>query len=65
MSSPPVLSRSTFTMGFVWLADEFAVYSYESPDVIQFLRVAEREWEDMGRPETITVTIQPGDLLNG
>jgi hypothetical protein len=21
-------------------------------------------WEDMGKPETITVTIEPGDLLN-
>lgn len=22
------------------------------------------DWQEMGRPETITVTIEPGDLLN-
>lgn len=22
------------------------------------------DWQDMGEPETITVTIEPGDLLN-
>ena len=23
------------------------------------------DWEDLGRPDTITVTIEPGDHLNG
>lgn len=28
---------------------------------LDFLR---KDWDEMGRPETVTVTIQPGDRLN-
>ena len=27
-------------------------------------RIQRSEWEDMGKPDTITVTVEPGDLLN-
>ena len=29
------------------------------------VRVPLLDWEDLGRPTTITVTIEPGDHLNG
>lgn len=29
-----------------------------------FCDFAKEDWEDLGRPVVITVTIQPGDLLN-
>lgn len=30
----------------------------------QTLTMNRRVWEDMGRPDTITMTIEPGDRLN-
>jgi hypothetical protein len=30
----------------------------------EFFWMTQDDWEDMGKPEAITVTIQPGDLLN-
>lgn len=38
---------------------------YEDTNVIQrTVELDAEDWEEMGRPETITVTIEPGDRLN-
>ena len=61
------LTRSTFLLSFVWQADTRAIFSYdplEDGNPIFWAVEADR-WVDMGKPETVTVTIQPGDLLNG
>lgn len=64
MTSP--LTKSRIVMAFLWLADEHAIFSYEgyAEDDPQFLRLSGQAWKDMGEPRAITVTIQPGDLLN-
>ena len=30
----------------------------------RYIAVSRGDWDDMGRPEVVTVTIEPGDLLN-
>lgn len=34
------------------------------PDIIRSFTMAEEQWNDMGSPLTITVTVEPGDRLN-
>ena len=61
------LTRSTFLLSFVWQADTRAIFSYdphEDGNPIFWAMEADK-WEDMGSPRVVTVTIQPGDLLNG
>lgn len=36
----------------------------EDGDVNDTVYISRADWDDMGRPETITVTVEPGDLLN-
>ena len=44
-----------------------AVYtpSFVSEGGVEAYLLAEQLWRDMGEPETITVTVEPGDTLNG
>lgn len=66
MNSPrAALSQSRLQMSFLWLVDSAAVFAYGDEDDPDYLNVSREVWEDMGQPRTITVTIQPGDLLNG
>jgi hypothetical protein len=44
---------------FFW-ADDPDIPHYENTSLYLTLR----EWWDMGSPRTITVTVEPGDLLN-
>lgn len=43
--------------------------SFSSPDDtmdrLTFVAIANEVWEDLGKPECITVTVEPGDKLNG
>lgn len=59
------LSRQVILASFIWLTDDRAVYSYGDEDNPQFLYLTKYVWEEMGNPESLTLTIQPGDLLNG
>jgi hypothetical protein len=34
------------------------------PGDVTYINVPERDWMDMGEPREITVTIEPGDMLN-
>lgn len=36
----------------------------EDNGTVRILVLAREDWEDMGQPETITITIEPGDHLN-
>lgn len=35
------------------------------PSMVRHLDVPESDWQAMGEPDRITVTFEPGDLLNG
>ena len=57
-----VLDRDTDTPTHVRFAYEPDLAAGEAPTHTVYVeRVA---WRDMGEPDTITVTIEPGDLLN-
>lgn len=62
-----MLTKTRITLSFVWQADTRAIFSYdpdESGNPI-FWAIEAEKWLEMGKPETVTVTIQPGDNLNG
>jgi hypothetical protein len=64
-SSTVRLSRQQLLASFIWLTDDRAVYSYGDDDNPQFLYLMKHIWEEMGRPDNLTLDIQPGDQLNG
>ncbi len=43
----------------------FVQHPEEEGEVARGVDVLTQDWEDMGRPDIVTVTIEPGDLLNG
>lgn len=54
-------------LGFVEFTDEDAPGTPEvdrSP-FFTICRIDQETWSEMGQPKEITVTIEPGDLLNG
>lgn len=59
-----VLTKSVLIMDFVWQVDEKVTFQYGDEDDPLWFFVSTQSWEDMGKPRSITVTIQPGDLLN-
>ena len=47
--------------------DAFTVQFIEPLDELgdaRGINLCRRDWDDMGSPDTITVTIEPGDTLN-
>lgn len=72
MSDEPILSEHRTVLDFSDAqSDQHAVFEQKSDglpgerDVFDQFWMPLEEWEAMGRPLQITVTIQPGDLLNG
>jgi hypothetical protein len=59
------LTRSQHLASFLWLTDSTAIYSYGDEDAPNFYKVDEQSWVDMGKPAALTITVEPGDLLNG
>jgi hypothetical protein len=50
-------------------SDEKGIQVFESDDDIDYIlrekhKMRSDVWKEMGSPETITVTVEPGDLLN-
>lgn len=45
------------------MGNEFDIY-FHSADIDKGLFIRRHDWIDMGEPETVTVTIEPGDTLN-
>jgi len=43
---------------------EFFGEELDEPGLTRQIQVSHSDWADMGSPEVITVTIEPGDLLN-
>jgi hypothetical protein len=42
----------------------FVMLEDDHDTVVRTVKIDQQTWEDLGRPDTVTVTIQPGDLLN-
>lgn len=59
------LTQSRILMTFMWLVDDKVKFTYGDDSDPSFFSMSGEVWEDMGQPRTITVTIEPGDLLNG
>lgn len=49
------------------LGPEYQAFSYvdEDGELDSGVHIHTSDWEDMGYPEEVTVTIEPGDHLNG
>ncbi len=56
-------TKQTIVMGFVWQVDNIALFTWDE-DYPKFFQLDSLVWEDMGRPQSITVAITPGDSLN-
>jgi hypothetical protein len=58
-----VMDRETF---HVIHGDDvaFTTRCDDSGHVQRTLAFSRRDWEDMGRPDRLTVTVEPGDRLN-
>lgn len=60
-----MLTKQSLVLDFVWLVDDKATFSYDDGGNMVFWAVDGQAWADMGQPRKITVTIEPGDRLNG
>lgn len=58
------LTRRATIATFLWLADDKAIFSYGDEDRPFFHYETRADWEDMGSPTSLTLTVEPGDLLN-
>lgn len=54
--SPELPVSDTVTFGHRHDPDE--------PDRFRMITIDREVWEDMGTPDTITITIEPGDTIN-
>ncbi len=61
----PMLTKTVIIGSFLWAVDDNSVFSYGGDDTPTFFTIPTGAWEDMGKPERITITITPGDGLNG
>ena len=52
-------------VGTVFGVAEFAQKDEDTGEWGHPLRLSESDWDEFGRPSTLTVTIEPGDTLNG
>ena len=60
-----ILTKSRHVMDFIWQVDDRAMFSYGDEDDPSYFHIDAQSWEDMNKPLSITVTVEPGDLLNG
>lgn len=60
-----MLTSHKTVMTFMWLVDDKAKFTYGDDSEPSFFSMSEEAWTDMGSPRQITVTIEPGDSLNG
>jgi hypothetical protein len=59
------LTSSRLLASFIWQIDNRVTFSYGDEADPDFFLMDADKWLDMGKPETITITVEPGDLLNG
>jgi hypothetical protein len=49
-----------------WDDDNYnATEGDRSPESLRKIEIDRQRWEDLGEPDLITVTIEPGDKING
>lgn len=58
----PLLTSTRAALTLITANDRHAWFQLEDGYVV---RIAADVWDDMGRPDTLTVTVEPGDALNG
>lgn len=63
------ISKTEFPMSFEFNGESgrwthFNVVDEETNELEKVLTIPRRTWEDLGEPDVVTVTIEPGDLLN-
>lgn len=69
-TAPLARQRSVFVHDGPTGTDDRSLVSFASlvsdddPTIYRYLDIAPDVWEGMGRPESVTVTVEPGDLLN-
>lgn len=56
-----MLTKQRLVLEFLWRIDEKVAYGDEEQ---RYWYIDPGAWEDMGKPEKITLTIEPGDRLN-
>lgn len=59
-----MLLTSTMTGSFLWQVDDNAVFAYGDEHTPTFFTIKAGAWEDMGKPDKITILVTPGDNLN-
>jgi hypothetical protein len=59
-----LLTKQRTVYSFMWLVDDKATFTDGEEESPRFFEMNGADWDDMGKPETITVTVEPGDLLN-
>ncbi len=68
MSKSADLVKTTATLGVKFIGDESVRFTDEAEDqevcTILWSTLSHQAWEDMGEPNKITVTVEPGDKLN-
>ena len=60
-----MLTKSQILMNFMWVVDDHVKFTYGDDSNPSFFSMGAEAWNDMGQPRVITVTIEPGDALNG
>jgi hypothetical protein len=55
-----ILSKMYHSEGLV----VFAQFDDDTSEIRCSTTLVEQDWEDMGRPEQITIAVEPGDKLN-
>lgn len=63
MASNLTCRRSVAT--FLWQIDARVAFAYGDEDAPEFYYMDAGMWADMGKPKAITLTVEPGDGLNG
>lgn len=59
------MTSSRILASFIWQVDETIAFSHGDEDCPLYFYLSPATWEDMGNPKTLTITVTPGDQLNG
>jgi hypothetical protein len=69
----PILTAQVSVLDFLHAEGDIATFVYKGNDLEndnpsnhpRRIEITRQVWEDLGKPENITVTIQPGDQSTG
>lgn len=60
-----MLTKSKCLAYFLWQIDDRVAFSYGDAANPDFFYMDAFGWHGMGKPKTITISIEPGDSLHG